>query len=136
MKPPGSTPAHRLGLAACGQRLQPRAQLLAQLGRADLLRHADVVSCGRKTSSRPAMLTCVDSRAPLRADGVLDDLHRERLPLEDLALDGLQRRVVDAAAAPPARRCRSATCRKAARSRPMSTKALCMPGSTRATLPR
>ena len=32
--------------------------------------------------------------------------------------------------------CRSATCRKAARSRPMSTKALCMPGSTRATLPR
>ena len=32
--------------------------------------------------------------------------------------------------------CRSATCRKAARSRPMSMKALCMPGSTRATLPR
>jgi hypothetical protein len=32
--------------------------------------------------------------------------------------------------------CRSATCRNAARSRPMSMKADCMPGSTRATLPR
>ena len=32
--------------------------------------------------------------------------------------------------------CRSATCRKAARSRPMSMKADCMPGSTRTTLPR
>ena len=31
---------------------------------------------------------------------------------------------------------RSATCRKAARSSPMSMKADCMPGSTRETLPR
>ena len=48
-------------------------------------------SCGRKTSSRPAIEICVDKPRALGADRVLDHLHRQRLALEDDALDRRRR---------------------------------------------
>jgi len=118
--------------AVAGQGLHARAQLLAQLLRAIFWLMPMWLSCGRKDQHAPGDADLRRQPRALGADGVLDDLHRQRLAFEDQALDGHLRRVG------PRRRppCRSATCRKAARSRPMSMKALCMPGSTRTTLPR
>ena len=112
MKPPPPSP---------DQRLHARAQLLAQLGRADLLRDADVVVLRQEHQHAAGDLICVDSRAPLVPIGSLITCTSQRLAL----------RTPGARSAPAARRsmraplllCRSATCRKAARSRPMSMKA-------------
>ena len=70
-------------------------------------------SCGRNTSSRPATLICVDRRAPW-INGILDDLHHERLALEHLLLDGHLRFALarEHGASPPSWRCHtSATCK-------------------------
>ena len=86
---------------------------------------------------RPAIDTCADSRAPLVPIGSLMTCTVSDWPSK------ICRSIGVAAASPRpggplplAGGLRSATCRKAARSSPMSMKALCMPGSTRATLPR
>ncbi|MDT4878108.1 hypothetical protein FQZ97_1136820 [compost metagenome] len=103
------------------------------------------LSCGRNTSKRPAMLICVDSRAPLVPIGSLMTCTSSDWPSNTCFSMGT--------IGPPLRWSRSggvalgrepgvngetmsATCRKAVRSRPMSMKADCMPGSTRETLPR
>ena len=82
---------------------------------------------------RPAIEICVDSRAPLVPIGSLITCTSSVWPSNTW-------RSIGTSGAPSTRApllvCRSATCRKAARSRPTSTNALCMPGSTRATLPR
>ena len=76
------------------------------------------------------MLICVDSRAPLVPIGSLITCTSSGWPSASMLLDRL-------AVAGLARGSQmSATCRKAARSRPMSMNADCMPGSTRATRPR
>ncbi|MNN31871.1 hypothetical protein D3C81_1455730 [compost metagenome] len=90
-------------------------------------------SWGRYTSVRPAMLICVDSRAPLVPMGSLMTCTIRAWPSNSV--------FSMASCAVPflsgSRGCQmSATCRKAARSRPMSMNADCMPGSTRTTLPR
>ncbi len=118
------------------------------------------LSCGRSTSRRPAMLICAVRRAPLVPIGSLSTctisawpskiwrsigstgLGVSSLPLapgagavgSDSAGTGAFARGAACLAAMLGMR--SATCRKAARSSPMSMKADCMPGSTRDTLPR
>ena len=95
------------------------------------------VSCGRKTSRRPAIEICVDSRAPLVPIGSLMTWTVSVWPSKT------SRSIGGGGTAPGPWSLRevplpvntSAMCRKAARSRPMSTNADCMPGSTRATLP-
>ena len=94
-------------------------------------------SCGRKTSSRPAIETCVDSRAPLVPIGSLITCTVSVWPSKMI------RSIGGGGTAPgewsprevPPLTWTSAMCRNAARSRPISTNADCMPGSTRATLP-
>ena len=67
----------------------------------------------------------------IKPSGVLyDELRAEDLVLVDLAGD-----VVEGSLRPLLRRMISDACRKAVRSRPISMKAACMPGSTRETLP-
>ena len=93
-------------------------------------------SCGRNTSSRPAMLICVDRRAPLVPMGSLMTCTVSVCPSKT------RRSMGGGGAAPGPCSARgepatwtSATWRNAARSRPMSMNADCMPGSTRATRP-
>jgi hypothetical protein len=113
-------------------------------------------SCGRYTSMRPAMLTCVESRAPLLPIGSLTTWTTSVWPSESSRSMGCggatwAGRLLPlplASALPvlpfplplPLPCCApgtwtSATCRNAARSSPMSTNADCIPGSTRTTLP-
>ena len=88
-------------------------------------------SCGRYTSMRPARLTCVDSRAPLVPMGSLITCTSSVSP------SWISRSIGGGFSWVNWRNSQmSATWRKAARSSPMSTKADCMPGSTRATRPR
>ncbi|CFW45191.1 Uncharacterised protein [Bordetella pertussis] len=90
-------------------------------------------SCGRYTSMRPAMLICVDSRAPLVPSGSLMTCTIRVCPSNSSFSIGV-------GVWPWLRSLRfsrrSAIWMKAARSRPISMKALCMPGSTRTTRPR
>ena len=81
---------------------------------------------------RPAIEIWVDSRAPLVPIGSLITCTVSAWPSNSSFSIG------SAGAEPSCVRAvqMSATCRKAARSRPMSMKADCMPGSTRTTLPR
>jgi hypothetical protein len=95
-------------------------------------------SCGKNTKCRPAMLICVDRRAPLVPMGSLMTCTMMARPSNTCFSIGTSGWPVRAAAASPsACFCQtSATCKKAALSRPMSMKADCMPGKTRATLPK
>ena len=71
-----------------GQRDHARAQLLAQLVRADALRDADVVVV-RQVDQQPARDAHLRGQArALGADRILDHLHGERLALEHQLLDG------------------------------------------------
>ena len=96
-------------------------------------------SCGRNTSNRPAMLICVDRRAPLVPMGSLMTCTISAWPSNtcfSIGISGCEAREA-LSDSPSAGGCQtSATCRNAARSSPMSMKADCMPGNTRATLPR
>jgi hypothetical protein len=103
------------------------------------------LSCGRKTSNRPAMLIWVDSRAPLVPIGSLITCTRSDCPSNtcfSIGTTGPPLRLSRSGCAALGREpgvkgaTMSATCRKAVRSSPMSMKADCMPGSTRETLPR
>ena len=88
---------------------------------------------------RPAMLICVDRRAPLVPIGSLMTCTISDWPSNTCFSIGTCGSVLRTmlGGSPSGWRCQtSATCRKAARSRPMSMKADCMPGSTRDTLPR
>ena len=88
---------------------------------------------------RPAMLTCVDRRAPLVPMGSLMTCTISVCPSNTCFSIGRGGPPLRCAGrpSPSSGFChRSPTCRKAARSSPMSMKADCMPGSTRATLPR
>jgi hypothetical protein len=75
-----------------GQQVHARAQLFAQLVRADLLRDADVVVLRQEHQQASGDADLRGQARTLRADGVLDDLHGERLPFEDEAFDGGWRR--------------------------------------------
>ena len=96
-------------------------------------------SCGKKTSMRPARLICVDRRAPLVPMGSLMTWTISVWPSNtcfSIGLGGVAARLA-LRLSPSSGRChRSATCKNAARSNPISMNADCMPGSTRATLPR
>ena len=85
------------------------------------------------------MLIWVDSRAPLVPIGSLITCTISDWPSNtcfSMGTCGWLLRTKPGGS-PSGWRCQtSATCRNAARSRPMSMKADCMPGSTRATLPR
>jgi hypothetical protein len=72
------------------------------------------------------MDTCVERRAPLLPMGSLTTLHQQRLALGEDLLD----RPLGAFPLPLTARAvqMSATCRNAARGRPISTNADCMPG--------
>src|SRR6266853_452027 len=85
-------------------------------------------SCGRNTSSRPARLTWVDSRAPLVPIGSLITCTSRDWPSCRMRSIGLL------SSRWPFWRCSqmSAMCRNAARSRPLSMHADCMPGNPRA----
>ena len=88
---------------------------------------------------RPAMLIWVESRAPLLPIGSLITCTISAWPSNTCFSIGTCACVLRTAAggSPSGWRCQtSATCRKAARSSPISTKADCMPGNTLATLPR
>jgi hypothetical protein len=85
------------GLLA-GQRVHARAQLLAQLVRADLLRDADVVVVRQKNQHASGHRDLRRQPRALAADRVLDHLHGERLALEHLALDRHGRRLATTAA--------------------------------------
>ena len=95
-------------------------------------------SCGRNTNKRPAMLICEDKRAPLVPIGSLMTCTIKDWPSKTCFSIGK----IGAGLAWSESACRaatllikSATCKKAALSKPMSIKADCMPGRTRATLP-
>src|SRR2546422_7623589 len=79
---------------------------------------------------RPAIEICVESRAPFEPIGSFSTCTRTGSPSARIFSIGL-------IGSPLALRCSqmSATWRNAARSRPISTNADCMPGSTRATRP-
>src|SRR3954469_15657581 len=81
---------------------------------------------------RPAIEICVDRRAPFVPIGSLITCTVSTWPSNSSFSIG-----VGVALVPSCGRASqmSATCRNAARSRPMSMKADCMPGSTRTTLP-
>ena len=96
-------------------------------------------SCGKNTSRRPAMLICVDRRAPLVPMGSLMTCTMSDWPSNTCFSMGNCGSVLraNAGGSPSGWRFHtSATCKKAARSSPMSMNADCMPGSTRETLPR
>ena len=89
-------------------------------------------SCGRYTSSRPAIEICVESRAPLVPIGSLTTCTMSGCPSARIFSIGR----VAADGSPFCRSSQmSATCRNAARSSPISMNADCMPGSTRTTRP-
>ena len=74
------------------------------------------------------MLICVDSRAPFVPIGSFSTCTSSSWPsYRCFSIGWMPASVRDCQ--------RSATCRNAARSRPMSMKADCMPGSTRVTTP-
>jgi hypothetical protein len=78
-----------------GEFLQAQAQLLAQLGRADLLRDAEVVVLRQEHQHAPGDADLGGQPRALGADRVLDHLHHQGLALEHLALDRhLHRHVV------------------------------------------
>ena len=90
-------------------------------------------SWGKYTNMRPAILICVDSRAPLLPSGSLMTCVIRLCPSKSsfsIAMGGVFW----------VRACRfsrkSAMCKNAAFSRPISINALCMPGKTRTTLPK
>ena len=95
MKPPLSpfaSPAARARRAVgLGERRHARAQLLAQLGRADLLRDADVIVLRQEDEEAPGDRDLRRQPRALGADRILDHLHRQRLPFEDDALDRRRR---------------------------------------------
>ena len=96
MKPPplASPPrrrAMRASSSACDERGHARAQLLAQLLRADLLRDADVLVLRQEDEQPPGDRDLRRQPRALGADRVLDHLHGERLALEDDALDRRRR---------------------------------------------
>jgi hypothetical protein len=130
----GGRLGHRADDEAAGLvRRQQVLQLLAQVDALglvlDALRDADVRLL-RQVDQQPAGDADL-RRQPraLGADRVLDHLHQQVLALA-------QQRSIGIPDSPLLRLPQmSATCRKAARSPPMSTKADCMPGSTRTTLP-
>ena len=97
------------------------------------------LSWGKKTNMRPAKLICVDRRAPLLPIGSLItctirvwpsntcfSMGRGAWPL-GVSLSACRAVMVLS---------KSPTCKKAARSKPTSMNADCMPGKTRETLPR
>ena len=118
-------PAAAAGACRAGSRARPRPRCAARCRCAN-------PAAGRRAAG-PARLTCVDSRAPLVPIGSLITCTSSDWPSCRIFSIG---RV----SAPPWPFCRcsqmSAMCRNAARSRPISTNALCIPGSTRATRPR
>ena len=105
-------------------------------------------SWGKYTNKRPAMLICEVSRAPLVPIGSLSTCTKIAWPSKicfSMASAG-SAMSWPASLLPSvglARAClaamlgnKSATCKNAARSKPMSMKADCMPGKTRETLPK
>ena len=72
------------------QSLHPLAQALALLGR-DFLRHADVVVLRQKHQVTAGDADLGGQPCALGADRVLNDLHHQRLPLEDLLFNRHQR---------------------------------------------
>ena len=95
-------------------------------------------SCGRNTSNRPAMLICEDKRAPLVPIGSLMTCTIKDWPSNTCFSIGNIGGGLDwseSAWRAATLLIKSATCKKAALSRPISIKADCMPGKTRATLP-
>ncbi len=81
-----------------GQRLHAGAQLLAQLGRADALRDADMAVLRQEDQQPPGDADLRRQPRALGADRVLHDLHGQRLAFEDLALDRQQHAVAIAVA--------------------------------------
>ena len=105
------------------------------------------LSCGKNTSNRPDRLICVDSRAPFVPIGSLMTCTSSVCPSKtcfsiggsckgtsdlvfafSLASGSVWRKLILLT--------KSATCKNAARSSPISMNADCMPGNTRATLPK
>ena len=102
------------------------------------------LSCGKNTSKRPDKLICVVKRAPLVPIGSLMTCTNKVCPSNTCfsmgasaigaspflpALSGSEWRALMLLS-------KSATCKNAARSKPMSMKADCIPGNTRDTLPK
>ena len=119
------------GLALGDERVDLLAQVLALGLVLDALRDADVRVLRQVDQQPPRDRDLRGKARALAADRILDHLHEQRLALGEDALDR--------AHSPPSplRAVQmSATCRNAARASPISTKADCMPGSTRHTRPR
>ena len=77
--------------ARAHQRRHARAQLLAQLGRSNLLRDADVLVLRQEHEQPPRDADLRRQPRALGADRVLDHLHRQRLTFKHEALDRRRR---------------------------------------------